>query len=749
MRFLTRRAEVIALCLLLLFSVVVNVLPQAAPFGVHLRDTFDGSAIALQAIGIVLVFRSNRIINFAQVQMGAVAGLLFVELVYHLQFVRFVGLACGCVDVQDQTVGLGQFTTIRGVSSGTANVLYQLNYWLSAVLAFALVLGLSWLLYTFIVRRFNTAPRLVLTVVTIGLGQVFALLRGLVPKIWDHGDGPQTFIGTAPLPFDWHFTIAPAVFHSEDILTALVAVAAVIGLGLFLRFGRTGVALRGSSENPQRAATLGVKVNSVTARAWVIAGGLSAIASLLTSVGGTSSQGSSSDQVLVLAAAVIGGLVSLPLTVVAAIVLSVVRGSVVWAYQTPVLFDGFLLAIVVGILLIQRRRASRTDDELSSTWEGTREARPIPPELRSIPTVRRSIIWSSLTGGAVILALPVIMSPSQANLATVTMLYAIVGLSLLILTGWAGQISLGQFAFAAVGAYVAAVAHLPFLLAILAGGIAGSIVAVLIGLPALRLRGLYLAITTLAFALATESILLSPAYLGKFLPSQLDRPSFLGIDLGNESAYYYFTLVFVVLAVLATVGLRRSRTARALIASRDNEALAQSYGINLVRARLSAFALSGFMAAFAGGLFAYAEFGVNSQSFTPDVSLTMFLMVVIGGLGSITGALIGATYLGVLFQLSSNPLISEAGTGILVVALLMFAPGGLGQIAFAVRDAMLRRVADRNRIDVPSLTADRRATVGSAVPLAPKTRRGGGKIFIPERYRMPGQWALRGGGKEK
>jgi ABC-type branched-subunit amino acid transport system permease subunit len=238
-------------------------------------------------------------------------------------------------------------------------------------------------------------------------------------------------------------------------------------------------------------------------------------------------------------------------------------------------------------------------------------------------------------------------------------------------------------------------------------------------------------------------VLLNPRYLGDALPASLKRPSIIGLDLNDQRTFYYFVLVFLVLAGVAVAGLRRSRIARALIAARENEAAAQAFGINLLRARLSAFAVSGFMAAVAGGLFAYSQNGVNLSSYDYHQSIKMFLMVVIGGTGSIAGPLIGAGYVGVadIFGPDIYFLFASGAVGVGVVVLLLFAPGGLSDVAFKVRDAMLRRVADRYRIEVPSLLADRRGA-GHRAPIAEKVRDGGGGMFIPKRYRADGQWSV-------
>jgi branched-chain amino acid transport system permease protein len=333
-----------------------------------------------------------------------------------------------------------------------------------------------------------------------------------------------------------------------------------------------------------------------------------------------------------------------------------------------------------------------------------------------------------VAAGAGVLGLPWVLSSSQANAATIVAIYAMIGLSLLVLTGWAGQISLGHFAFAAVGGYAAAASGLPMPAALVVGGLAGAALAVAVGVPSLRLGGLELSVTTLAVALGATAILLNPTYLGKALPDRLPRPGILD----SERVFYYLTLVLLAGAVTAVVGLRRSRTARALIAARDNEPAAQTFGVAVVRARLVAFALSGFLAAFAGALFAFHQKGVHAAAYAPEVSVLMFLMVVIGGLGSVAGPLAGALAIGILDFFSASPLVTFLATGGGVVLLLLVAPGGLGQLAYDVRDAFLRGVARRAGVEDES----RR----ERVPIAPKVAAGTAGAFVPERYRLPEQW---------
>ncbi len=226
----------------------------------------------------------------------------------------------------------------------------------------------------------------------------------------------------------------------------------------------------------------------------------------------------------------------------------------------------------------------------------------------------------------------------------------------------------------------------------------------------LRRRGLTLAVITLAFGLATTAWLLSPRVFGEgtrfdwLPPARVERPDLFGvIDVGSETRFYFLCLAALALVVVAVVGIRRSRTGRALVAIRENERAASAFGVNPRTTTLQAFAMSGFLAAFAGALFVHQQNGLQLDSYGAGESLVVFTMVVIGGLGSVPGALLGALFVrGVTWWLPVEWQILATGAGMLVV-LLVFR-GGFGAAFADARDALLRRVARRRGIAVPSLT---------------------------------------------
>ena len=177
------------------------------------------------------------------------------------------------------------------------------------------------------------------------------------------------------------------------------------------------------------------------------------------------------------------------------------------------------------------------------------------------------------------------------------------------------------------------------------------------------------------------------------------------IDTTSQQTLYYVTVAVAVLGLIAVHNVRTSRTGRVLLALRDNEAGASAYGVSVVRAKLSAFAFSGFIAAVAGCLYVHALLGFSEQPYGPEISFNVFTAAVVGGLGSLAGAVIGALFLygGRQFLPPDWQLLPSA-VGVLLV--LTFLPGGLGELVYRGRDALLRKLADRRGLVVPSLVAD-------------------------------------------
>jgi len=719
-----KRPELVTAAVVALVFLAVEALPRSLPLGVRASALVFGSQSALAVIGVVLVYRSNRILSFVQVQLGAVSGSLFFGLVREHSLLRAAN-----------RLGL--------ISGGAPRWLVHVEWWGSALLAIALSGVVGLFVYVVVIRRFAQSPPLVGTVATVAVAQVLSYAAGTdgVLKIFGFGaDKPVT--GTVPPPLDVTFRIAPATFHLPEVAAVVSVAAALVGVTLFLRRTRTGNAVRASAADPERARTLGVNTAVVGSVVWVLAGLVSGLASILlvAAQGGGASGGGITTLTRVLGAVVVAGFASLGLAVFVVFGFAMVDQATTWAYGSGTLTDLFVLVLILVFLML--RPATRPGRaEGATSWRAAREVRPIPNELAGLPDVRKLRRRATTALVVFLLALPFVATPADTVNATTALIYALVGLSLLLLTGWAGLISLGQFAFATVGGFVVAVVGgrwgLPAPLALLAAGLVGAVCAVAVGLPALRVRGLQLAVTSLAFALVTSNVLLNERYGGRLVPDGLDRPSLFGLATDGERAYYYLCLLLVALAVGAVVGMRRSRTGRALVALRDNDRAAEAFGINLVRSRLETFAVSGLLAAVAGGLFAYQQGGVTVGDFPVDLSITLFLMVIIGGLGSVAGPLLGSVVVALIATRLGGT--SSFFTALLVLLVLLFAEGGLTQIVFAGRDSLLRRIAVRNRIAVSSLVADGRVTVDDRIPIRSRgiVTADDGTVGVPVRYRLP------------
>jgi branched-chain amino acid transport system permease protein len=663
------------------WGVLAHVLSRGLPVGIVVMGLVFGSFYALGAVGLVLVYRASRIINFAQADTGVLAAILAIEFV----------------------------------------VTWGMNYFVAIILGLVIALITGALINVTFIRWFRKAPRLILMVATIGIGQILQSLALVIPILIG---GMPSHAHPFTTPLSLSFSIYPVVFTGNAVFAVIVAAAAAIGLGLFLRFSSYGIAIRAAAENNERAVLLGIPVPRLDTIVWALAAVFSALAVIIRvpvlGFNSFSSVSGSGDVLLLytLAAAVIGGMENLPKTVVAALFIGVFNSLATWVSSNTTLVDASMVLVIMIALLMQRSSLSRMVEGSLSSFKAMREVRPIPAEMRRLPEVRIGVRGVQLLIAGIALAFPLLVKTSDTYLAAIVCTYAIIAISLMILTGWAGQISLGQFAIAGFGGATTALLYQrhgwDFFLALLAGMAVAGMVSLLIGLPALRLRGPFLAVTTLAFGVSASEYFLNPQYLPWFVQQTMNRPNLFGrLPTQSDAQVYYLCLGGLLLAMASVRSLRRSRAGREIIATRDNEPAAQAVKINVTRTKLLAFVISGALAGLAGALYVTHAGGVYNNSFSADTSITLFSMVVIGGLGSLPGVILGAVYVwGVQYFLPANYSLLATGIGILFI--LMMFPNGLGGIMYGMRDSLLRRIATRRGMVVPSILADRRTYAVSA-----------------------------------
>ena len=292
-----------------------------------------------------------------------------------------------------------------------------------------------------------------------------------------------------------------------------------------------------------------------------------------------------------------------------------------------------------------------------------------------------------------LLAAPWVIDEYWLAQLTFVLIYGIVGLGLMLLAGFTGQFSIGHAAFLGTGAYTQAVLAnmgVPFPIAMAAAAALSAAVGVLVGLPALRVKGIYLGIATLSFGFIVEEVFARwESVTGGNAGLHVKAPSLLGWQLGSGEGFYFLCLVVAVLCTLAILNLLRSPTGRAFVAIRDSEISAQSMGIHLARYKTMSFAISAALAGLGGALYAHKLSFISPDQFNILQSIDLLLLVVIGGLGSVHGAFLGAIFLismPQLISLSKDWLPATIGQapglqgfvyGAVLIAFVLFEPLGL------------------------------------------------------------------------
>ncbi len=663
------------------WGLAMIVLPNGAPVGLVAIGAVLGSATGLAAVGIILVWRANRVVNFAAGAIGGAAALGSLNLYLTWQWPYFVAII---------------FALIGG----------------------ALIGGL---VEVTVIRRFSQAPRLVLTVATIGLAQLLGGLELGIPKLLFGVESPVLGAFETPLT-STTVTLGPIVITGDHMLVAAVVPVVVGILAWFLRRSLAGTAIRAAAENTDRARLLGIPVRNLTTLVWVIAGTLAALTWVLKApfLGATPAAIAGPAVLLpALAAAVVARMESMPVAFLAAVGLGVIDQIVRWNTTSPELIDVVLLAVIVLALLLQRGPTSRAHDA-DGGWRDAELIRPIAPAIAALRPVRvaKALGLVGLVAAAVFV--PLAIGPGTSYSLSIMAIWGLVAVSLVVLTGWGGQISLGQFALVGVGAIVAGNMvmrwNIDLFVTLAVAAAAGSLAALLLGIPALRIRGPFLAVVTLAFAVVLDGYVLNPNVFPELIPQEVSRPLLWSrVDLEDDRAMLWFCLAVLALGVVLARGVRRSRSGRLLIASRDNSKATEAISASTRWVTLSGFVFSGFLAGLAGGLHVLVLHGARVGSYQPVQSVEIFSMATIGGLGSIGGAITGAAGMRGMQDLDATIRLVAAGAGVLLVLWLI--PSGLAGIAARVRDLALKPVARRHGLDLEG-----QPMVAVATPAAPQER---------------------------
>jgi len=549
---------------------------------------------SLSATGLVVVYSTTGVFNFAQGAIGMMAAYLY-----------------------------WQFVVPWGWPS-----------WLAAIVIVGLIAPLfGILLDRAIMRHLQGKALVVQLMVTVGL--LFGFI-GLVDTVWDQRVGrsvPFLFGGTG-------FKIAGITLTWHRVITIVVSIVLVVALRVFLQRTRFGVAMRAVVDNKALAALDGARPGMISMSSWALGSALAAIAGILLAPETDMSPGGSLTLLVVaaFAAAAVGRLRSLPLTYVGALLLA---GSVQFSQsfltlggrwrEVPGAYPALLLLGVLLLLPESQLRSSQTTD-----------VRRIP----RVASVRDTAIGMSVVI-AIMAVLGGVLSQTNVNRFGLAMCIALVVLSLVPLTGWAGQVSLAPLAFAGVGAIayskLGGADH--HVWAVLVAGLVTIPVGALLALPAVRLHGLYLALSTFAFATVVAAVVFDQPFA--FADQTLSTPRVALFGRSFESGQAFLVMITVVFAMASVIlaAAYHSRWGRRLVALRDSEVASATVGVNIVETKLIVFMVSAFMAGIAGAFIGMYYEQIDTSPFQALLGLTLVLGLVIGGVAYMSGALYAGLFL--------------------------------------------------------------------------------------------------------
>jgi ABC-type branched-subunit amino acid transport system ATPase component/ABC-type branched-subunit amino acid transport system permease subunit len=639
-----------------------------------------GLVYGLIAMGIVLIYRSTKVINLAVGNMGLPA------------------------------MGLMAITAVN----------YNFPYWIALAVALAVGTLGGAVTELAVIRRLFEAPRVIVLVATIGIAQLMqAILITMPDATPGRGEGYPVAASSEWTPF-WDIDI-----EGPELMIIIVVPLVAIVLSLFLNRTVFGQTVQASASNADLARLQGINPRMVSLFVWSVAGFLGALAMILLAGRRGEATGIQNlgpvTMTRALIAAVLAGMYSFPRALVAGVAIGLLETHLIRIHLGDVSLVHFVLfIIVVGYIIVQyggevRERAS---------FAFVSKRRPVPAHLREVWWIRHFIHFGPILLLTIALIVPLLIdTPSRHRAYARVAAFAVCALSVTVITGWSGQVSLAQMAFAGFGALFAAafqrglhmgvgwgerwqlfaftLPELPFVLTIVLAGLTTAVIAAVVGVGSLRVRGLLLAVTTFAFAIAAQTYLFRRDVLddgGGGTTVDFERGDVGWWTLATERDYYYLALIVLVIALIVVARLRRSGIGRSIIAVRDNEDTASAYAVSPVRMKVMAFALAGGIAGIGGALLAgmIESVPLANQFFTLDDSLRVVAMVVIGGLGTIVGPVIGSLWvIGLPSFWPDNELVPLFTSSLGLLILILYFPAGLVHAGYAARDALVDWVAVR------------------------------------------------------
>ncbi len=616
-----------------------------------------GAVYAGLGLGVVVVYTGTGVLNFAQGAMAMWGAYVF----YQVETTGTLVLPVGSIPLSTTNAAVA---VLAGLGSS------------ALVGAFA---------YLLVFRPLRRAPVLARIVASLGL---LLTLQSLV--VIRFGSAPAVVNSLFPAT---QVSIGSLMVSQAILWVSGITVLLAVVLWLLLRFTRLGLALRAASENEQAAELLGYSPQRLGALSWIGASVLTGLVAILTaSFAGLNALDYTLFIVPALAAALVGRMTSVALVTVAGLLFGSIESELTFfatkswwpTWAATGASDVFPLLVIVVVLFVTGRRLPS---------RGERVLGRLPAV--SLPRMRPAVSLGLLGVGALAIF---VTSGSYRFGVVITMIYAVIALSLVLLTGYAGQVSLAQAALAGAGGYIlsrlATAGGIGFpwslILATLGAGAIGLVIAV----PALRIRGMQLTVVTLAMALAVQDFVFDNPQLSPANGNPVPPARFFGLSLAVRAGsdimrwqFGIFVLVVVAAVFVVVTNLMRSDTGRTLVALRSNERAAAAVGVSVTRAKLGVFAIASLLAGLAGGLIGYSQGTVSADSFGALVGIEFLAFAYLGGITSLGGAVAAGLFapLGLGYTVLTQGLGLNGGdyylmvSGLLLLTTSVFAPGGVAR----------------------------------------------------------------------
>ena len=608
---------------------------------------FSGAAYAIAASGLVLTYATTRVFNIAHGAFGMLLAYLFWD-----------------------------FSVNQG-----------LPIWLSLILVLLVVApAIGWFISRFVARDLGDSPVSVSLVVTV------ALLVGCI--------GVVTFVyepATRAVPYflpEKSFSLGETVVTAHQLITIITSIVIAVALYVLLTKTRIGTAMRASVDNPELLKLFGGKPRQVAALSWMIGISLAGFGGiLLVPQVGLDTYSLTLLVINAYAAAMLGRLTSLPLTFIGAMGLGLLSSYATgYIHATGMLgqVKNVVPALFLFVIVVAMPQAQLRVGQVKGLVSA-----PLPSMPRALGWGAALLIGVALMAGS--------MSDVNLLLLGTAATYATMMLSLVLLTGYGGHVSLAQFAFMGVGALAYAKLDEPNLFGLLLSALIAAGVGALVALPVLRLTGLYLALATLAFASIMDAMVFQSEFAFGFNGTlTAERLSILGKSFTSLGGYVFVMSVFFVVMALLLLVVRRGVVGRMLIAMRDSPAACGTLGLDMRWFRVGLFATSAGMAGLAGGLYAGLRQTVGASDFGYFSSFLLLLLVVVAGVTSVTGATLGGIGLMLLknYPDAQGPLFVLLAVGAILLAKN---PNGLSIYLFRLGRWLQDKLAPRLLASLPAL----------------------------------------------